>query len=136
MSNPNWCATDEGAIAVDVTFKLATAVTDDGEGGSADGTSDIVIPVRLVPIQRLGDVAGINEQTFPGSPTYSYVFNGWVNDSTDYLFPDSLRHQGRVIGAATLQNRPGRIECSIGAFPIKEAAEMIGEKFTAGWVPS
>ena len=130
-----WCATNEGALTTDITFKLATAVTDDGEGGVASGTTDIVIPVRLVPVQRLGDVAGINEQVFPGSPTYQYVFNGWVNDPQSYTFPDSLRHQGRVQGTCTLQNRAGRIECSISAFPIMEAAAMIGEKFTAGWTP-
>ena len=133
--NPNWIAENVGALVTDITFKLATAVTDDGEGGIAAGTGNIVIPVRLSPVTRLGDVAGINDQQFPGSPTYSYVFNGWANDPDNYQFPDSLRQQGRVIGEASLQGRTGRIECSIPTFPVPGAAEAIGEKFTAGWAP-
>ena len=130
-----WIADNTGAITTDITFKLATSVIDDGEGGSPGGTTDVVVKVRLVPVQRLADVVGINETLFPGSPNYRYVFTGWVNDPASYTFPDNLRHQGRAEGTCTLQNRVGRIECSISAFPTEDAASMIGEKFTAGWTP-
>ncbi|MGD1852729.1 MAG: hypothetical protein ACFB2W_00620 [Leptolyngbyaceae cyanobacterium] len=88
-----------------------------------------------MPVQRLGDIAGINEQLFPGSAAYDYAFYGWINDRRNTTFPSSLRHQGRATGHATLEGQSGNIEVSISSFPNKEAAAMIGEKFTAGWQP-
>ena len=133
-SNTQWVATDLGALTTTAIFRLASGIVDDNEGGEALGTVEISIPIRLVQVTSLRDVAAINEQVFPGSNAYTYVFYGWINDPDNYTFPDALRGQERVTGEAELYGRTGRIECSIPAGPLPGAAERIGEKFTAGWV--
>ena len=124
-----WIARELGSTVANITFQLATAITDDGEGGDASGTSNIIIPVRLVT----RNVGSNDEQQFPGANQYSYLFWGWVNDRNNPTFPNSLRHQDRPIGEVTLQDRPGRIQCWIDASPNQDAACRIGEKFMAGW---
>lgn len=128
-----WLAKEYGATVVDITFRLATTVTDDGEGGEASGTTPLVIPVRLVPISGSNDINRIIENDFPGSSTYDYLFWGWVNDRRRYKFPKELRQQKRPIGECELPDLgDGRIECSIGL--VNElAAQKIGEKFTCLW---
>ena len=128
-----WCATNEGAIVTKITFQLATAITDDGEGGDATGVSSIVIPARLVPISGQNEVSRVIENDFPGENTYDYVFYGWVNDRLKYKFPKELRQQKRPVGTCELPDMGGgRIQCNVG-IAIEGAAKMIGEKFTALW---
>lgn len=122
----------EGAYQTEVSFRLATAVSDDGEGGLADSTSALIIPIRLSPVYD-HSAARIVEQQFPGASAYQYVFYGWVDDTRDYKFPSELRREKRPIGECTLEAGDGRLECSIGAFPIEGAAKEIGEKFAAIW---
>ncbi|MEO1390221.1 MAG: hypothetical protein AAFV85_23050 [Cyanobacteria bacterium J06634_6] len=122
-----------GGYETKITFRLATAVTDDGEGGDASSTGNLVIPVVLTPVSGQGEAARVVEQQFPGSSAYQYVFYGWIFDRKNYTFPKALRRQRRPIGECELAVGKGRIECSIGAFPIEISARRIGEKFTAIW---
>lgn len=128
-----WIAKNIGSYPTEITFKLATAITDDGEGGTATGTEDLVIPVRLTPVSGQGEAARIIEQDFPGASNYQYVFYGWVNDSTNYKFPAALRKQRRPIGECEIEVGEGRIECSVSGVVLEMAAKKIGEKFTAIW---
>ncbi len=128
-----WIAKNTGATAVDITFRLARAISDDGEGGAPSGSSSLVIPVRLVPITGANDANNIIQNQFPGANTYDYLFWGWINDRRNYKFPKELRQQQRPIGECTLPDLgSGRIECSIGLYN-PTAAQKIGEKFTAIW---
>lgn len=122
-----------GAYQTEVVFRLATSITDDGEGGDADGTSALTIPIRLSPVSGRGEAARIVEQQFPGSSTYQEVFYGWVDDRRKHKFPKELRLQKRPIGECKLEVGNGRLECSIGGAPLDVAAKKIGEKFVAIW---
>ena len=122
-----------GSYQTTVTFRLATAITDDGEGGDASGTGAVAIPIRLVPVSGQAEAARIVENQFPGTSTYTSVFYAWVDDTQDYKFTPELRKQRRPIGECELPSGVGRLECSIGDFPIEIAANEIGEKFTALW---
>ena len=121
-----------GAYQTTVTFRLATAITDDGEGGDASGTSSLTIPIRLAPVSGQNEVVRIREQ-FPNAGAYQSTFYGWVDDKRKYTFPAELRKQDELVGECETPKGKGRLMVAVADFPIEVAAKKIGEKFTAVW---
>ena len=132
-----WIAWDEGTYPTTITFKLATAVTDDGEGGSATDLSDVTIPVRLKLVSQRQSAQV--QEIFPGTNNTQALLLGWVGNESDhstYKFPGPLRGWlDFPVGNATFSGRAGKIECQVQPFALDDQAELYGERFVARWSP-
>lgn len=138
-----WIAEDYGTQIGTITFELATAVTDDGEGGVASGVSSVKIPVRVKVISQGQDRARVL-QVFPGTNSYQVLFSGWVGHKKDhktYKFPPTLRNwQESPVGTFEYTDEDrnsysGKIEVNVQPFTIGDAASQIGERFDARFTP-
>ncbi|MEM9264505.1 MAG: hypothetical protein AAGA46_03180 [Cyanobacteria bacterium P01_F01_bin.13] len=133
-----WIAWDEGTYPTTITFKLASGVTDDGEGGEASGLTDVDIAVRLKLVSQ--SKSAQVQQIFPGTNNTQVLLFGWVGTEADHTtatFPDSLRGWlDFPVGDATFSGRAGKIECQVQPFVDANVAAEYGERFCARWTPS
>ena len=131
--------TNFGLYPTSIIFQLPTGITDDFEGGSADGLTAVTVPCR-VKVATQNRASQFNTAAFEGTNNNSVMLLGWCGTEaapTEYLFPNNLRGWPELpTGTMELNGTSGKVEVLIQPFAIADAAPDIGERFIARWTAS
>ena len=122
------------SAAYPITFKLPSGFTTDGNGNRVPATTaNLIISCRLRPV--VGNSEKVQRLEFPGADSKSIMLSGWCDtESTNGLFPDSIRRQTIATGSVRYNGQLGTIQIRVtGATP---GSSSVGERFRASFSPN
>ena len=126
-----------GLYVTSIVVQLPTGITDNAEGGSADGLTAVTVPCRVKIAGQRSSGQVLN--AFPGTDSGYTLLLGWCGteaDPTNNTFPNSLRGWPEFpTGEMTLNGIAGKVEFQVQPFAVADAIDKIGERFVARWRP-